>query len=97
MYVGPGGATLALLAPAAVPSPLGAPSFDGDCALAENGSATASIVGPGGKGEGLLVDYWRYDCPQQRLAWVERWQDAAPRAYAGAPINPAAFEVWPAA
>jgi hypothetical protein len=97
LYVGPGGADLALLEPATVPDPLGAERFDGECSLAENGSATATIVGPRGSGEGLLVDYWRYDCPQQRLAWVEHWQEGAPRAFAGAPINPAAFEVWPSA
>jgi hypothetical protein len=98
LYVGPGGITQVLLEPIAAPSEPGAASLstaDGACTLAEQGSATATVEGPAGRGEGVLVDYWRYTCPDERLAWVERFPDDAPRAYAGAPINPAAFEVWP--
>ncbi len=97
LYVGPGGIDLALLEPAALPAELGAPTFDGGCALAESGAASATVEGTVGRSEGVLVDYWRYACPSQGLAWVERWPDDAPRAYTGAPLNPAGVEVWPAA
>src|SRR5581483_301133 len=100
LYVGPGGVTLAVLEPIAAPAAPGAPSLTtplGACALAEQGTATAAVEGAVGRGEGVAVDYWRYTCDDARLAWVERWTDDAPRAFAGASASPAAFEVWPSA
>ncbi len=100
LYVGPGGITLALLQPTTPPATLGEGSFtsgDGACPLSESGSASATAEAAAGRSEGTLVDYWRYACPNNGLAWVERWPNDPPRAYLGTPLNPAAFDVWPAA
>src|SRR5207302_1753007 len=59
IYVGPGGLTLALLEPIPPPDAPGAASLStplGACALAEQGTATATVVGAAGRGDGVAVD-----------------------------------------
>ena len=96
LYVGPGGLSLAMLE-AVDPIDGGADEVHLDDAvyrLDEHGEAGVTIESAAGPPQRLTVGYRHYAAPSGELYWSERWPDG-PRAYRGAPIRPAALEIWP--
>ncbi|MFQ5856016.1 MAG: DUF4178 domain-containing protein [Anaerolineae bacterium] len=59
----------------------------------DRGQATAYIVGPGGRREGV-ADYWLYASEGGDRLWIEQWGEDL-RVHRGQPVDPDQIKVWP--
>ncbi len=98
LYVGPGALSLAMLQAVEPVEAAGSPDevrVDGGAyQIQDSGEASVTIENTAGPIHKLTVEYRHCTASSGELYWLERWPDGQ-RAYRGAPIRPAALEIWP--